>query len=74
MSLLKRLRQMPQLLKEYHSIIQDQLDKGIFEIVPQPSAVTVPITYPIMLLSVETSRRQGYELFTMLPPSPPDLR
>lgn len=37
MGLLKRLRQTPQLLTEYHTIIQDQLDKGIVEIVPQPS-------------------------------------
>ena len=37
MSLLKRLRQTPQLLMEYNSIIQDQLDMGIVEIVPLPS-------------------------------------
>jgi hypothetical protein len=37
MSLLKRLKQSPQLLTEYDSIIQDQLQKGIVEIVPQPS-------------------------------------
>ena len=37
MSLLKRLRQTPQLLTEYNTIIQDQLSKGIVEIVPQPS-------------------------------------
>ena len=36
-SLLKRLRQMPQLLTEYNTIIQDQLGKGIVEMVPQPT-------------------------------------
>ena len=36
-SLLKRLRQTPQLLTEYNAIIQDQLNKGIVEIVSQPS-------------------------------------
>ena len=35
-NLLKRLRQTPQLLKEYNSIIRDQLDKGIVEVVSQP--------------------------------------
>ena len=34
MSLLRRLRQTPQLLTEYNMIIQDQLDKNIIEIVP----------------------------------------
>ena len=33
LSLLKRLRQTPQLLTEYSAIIQDQLDKGIIEVV-----------------------------------------
>ncbi len=37
MSLLKRLRQTSQLLTEYSTIIQDQLDKGIIELVSQPS-------------------------------------
>ena len=37
MSLLKRLRQTPQLLMEYNSIIQGQLDKEIVKIVPLPS-------------------------------------
>ena len=36
-SLLRRLRQTPELLLEYNSIIQDQLSKGIIEIVPHPS-------------------------------------
>lgn len=35
--LLKRLRQTPQLLAEYYAIIQDQLDKGIVEVVTQPT-------------------------------------
>ena len=35
-SLLKRLRQTPLLLDEYNAIIQDQLDKGIVEVVRQP--------------------------------------
>ena len=35
--LLKRLRQTPQLLSEYDSIIQDQLAKGIVEVVAQPT-------------------------------------
>ena len=35
-NLLKRLRQTPQLLDEYNAIIQDQLDKGIVEVVTQP--------------------------------------
>ena len=34
-SLLKRLTQTPQLLAEYDAIIQDQLDKGIVEVVAQ---------------------------------------
>ena len=34
----KRLQQTPQLLKEYDSIIRDQLDKGIVEVVSQPMA------------------------------------
>lgn len=38
MSLLKRLKQTPQLLTEYHAIMQDQLDKGVIEVVPQPSS------------------------------------
>ena len=40
MSLLKRLRQTPQLLTEYSTIIQDQLERGIIEVVPQPSNLT----------------------------------
>ena len=32
--MLRRLRQDPKLLKEYHKIIQDQLKKGIVEVVP----------------------------------------
>ena len=35
-SLLKRLRQIPQLLSEYDSIMRDQLEKGIVEVVTQP--------------------------------------
>ncbi len=35
-SLIKRLRQTPQLLAEYNTIIQDQLDKGMVEAVAQP--------------------------------------
>ncbi len=41
MSLLKRLRQTPQLLTEYSTIIQDQLDKGIIELVSQLSQSTL---------------------------------
>ena len=37
MSLFKRNRQTPQLLREYYSIIQDQLDMDIVEIVPLSS-------------------------------------
>ena len=45
-SLLKRLRQTPQLLDEYNAIIQDQLDKGIVEVVIQPvPAVSDPTHY-----------------------------
>ena len=36
-SLLKRLRQTPQLLTEYDAIIRDQLDKGMVEIVAKPT-------------------------------------
>ena len=32
--LLRRLRQDPELLVEYHKIIQDQLNKGIVEVAP----------------------------------------
>jgi len=38
MSLLKRLRQTPQLLTEYNIIIQNQLDKKMIEIAPQSSS------------------------------------
>lgn len=38
-SLLKRLRQTPQLLREYHTIIQEQLDKGIVEAVAHPTQI-----------------------------------
>ena len=36
--LIKRLKQTPQLLKEYDAIIRDQLDKGIVEVLPQPTS------------------------------------
>ena len=45
-SLLKRLRQTPQLLTEYDTIIKDQLDKGIVEVVAQPTlAVSDQVHY-----------------------------
>ena len=45
-SLLKRLRQTPQLLTEYDAIIQDQLDKGMVEVVTQPTlAVSDQVHY-----------------------------
>ena len=45
-SLLKRLRQTPQLLTEYDAIIRDQLDKGMVEIVAQPTlAVSDQVHY-----------------------------
>ena len=45
LSLLRRLRQTPQLLAEYDSIIQDQLAKNIIEIVPEPPAITTDHTH-----------------------------
>ena len=35
-NLLKRLRHSPQLLQDYNATIQDQVDKGIVEVVPDP--------------------------------------
>ena len=35
-SLLKRLRQNPQLLADYNAVIKDQLKKGIIEVIPDP--------------------------------------
>ena len=45
LSLLRRLRQTPQLLAEYDSIIQDQLAKNIIETVSEPPAITTDHTH-----------------------------
>ena len=37
--LIKRLRQTPEILKEYNATIQDQIDKGIVEVVPDAGVV-----------------------------------
>ena len=52
--LLKRLKQNPQLLVEHDSVIKDQLDRGIVDVVTDPSSsnrlltVTKLITYITM--------------------------
>ena len=44
-ALLRRLRQTPQLLKEYDGIIRDQTEKGIIEKVPQSTTTTDKVHY-----------------------------
>ena len=70
-SLLKRLRQEPQVLLEYDAVIRDQIEKGIVE-----KSMNHPLvkserftTCLIMLSSEETKRRQNSELSIMCPAS-----